>query len=348
MSSDLTTYQNQVAELYLVFFGRPPEAQGMDHWVQALSNGASLHDVAASFAQSDEYESLYGQFSREEAIQRFYQNALDRPADQEGLDYWSDKIDQGHTFYEVAVGKIEAAFAGGDTVHPDDTAIVRNKVEIAKYVAVTLASDDLELVDGAFDGVTANSLSVPLVKTALSNLGNSEPEHIQGTAGSDTLIGGSSNDRIIGHAGVDILVGKAGADSFEFAVGDSGLTLESADVIMDFNAAADHLISDLSVWGSGSPEQIMGRLVWIEDEIAPSSFAEFVYQANETFSKGFADPRAEKLPYIYVVPDVAQSGDVWVILNREDYQSFGGNDSLIILKGIADSFEIRPENFWGF
>lgn len=48
MSSDLQTYQNQVAELYIVFFGRAPDAEGMNHWVQALSNGATIHDLAVT------------------------------------------------------------------------------------------------------------------------------------------------------------------------------------------------------------------------------------------------------------------------------------------------------------
>ncbi|UOD50388.1 DUF4214 domain-containing protein [Orrella daihaiensis] len=347
MSSDLQTYQNQVAELYIVFFGRAPEAEGMNHWVQALSNGATIHDLAVGFSKSDEYQSHYGDLSASEAIRRFYQNALDRAADPRGLDYWLNKIDQGHTFYEVAVGKIEAAFAGGDDVDTNDTAIVRNKVEVAKYVALTLASNDQQLVDGALDGVTTDPSQVLRVKAALTNMSISLPQHIEGTAGSDTLIGGSSNDRIIGHAGADVLIGNEGADTFRFEPGDSGTTLESADVIIDFNADEDRLTSDLSFWGPGSPFEIMERFVWIE-ETGPESFYELESRVNEVFSKGFDDPRAEKIPYIYVVPNAADSGDTWVILNREDHRSFGGNDSLIILRGVGEDYEISPLNFFGF
>ncbi len=346
MTTQLETYQNQVAELYIVFFGRAPDADGMAHWVQALSSGSSIHDLAVGFSQSDEYQSHYGDLSAEEAIHHFYQNALDRQADFDGLDYWTGKISQGHSFWEVAVGKIEAAFNGGDNVDTNDTAIVRNKVEVAKYVSLTLASNDAALVDGAFDGVTADLLSVSVVETALSNLSNSVPRHIEGTSGSDTLIGGNSDDTIVGKAGADVLVGKEGSDRFIFNPGDSGITLDSADVIADFDPELDKLVSEISLWG-GDGWSVMERFVWIE-ELPTRSFSHFVAQANELFSHEFVDPRAEKSPYIYVAPNAADSGDTWVILNREDHQSFGGNDSLIVLKGISDDFEITPRSFEAF
>lgn len=346
MSSDLQTYQNQVAELYIVFFGRAPDAEGMNHWVQALSNGATIHDLAVGFSKSDEYQSHYGDLGASEAIHRFYQNALDREADGRGLGYWLSKINQGHTFYEVAVGKIEAAFAGGDDVDANDTAIVRNKVEVAKYVSLTLASNDQQLVDGAFDGVTDDPISVTLVNEALSNLNKSGSREINGGPFSDTLIGGNGDDTIIGKAGPDVLVGKGGRDTFKFRHDDSGNTLETADIIYDFGLE-DTLIAELSIYGRIDTNDMLTSQDIVVSDMGTfiENYEDFASLADERIQYYAMNGQEGALPYIYVVTDVGGSGDAWVVLNREDHTSFDDNDSLVILKNFGSDFDPSLMNF---
>lgn len=346
MTTQLETYQNQVAELYLVFFGRAPDAEGMSHWIDALSNGATIHDLAVGFSKSDEYQSHYGDLSASEAIRRFYQNALDREADRLGLDYWLDKIDQGHTFYEVAVGKIEAAFNGGDNVDTDDTAIVRNKVEVSKYVSLTLASNDQQLVDGALDGVTDDPISVTLVNEALSKLNTSGSREINGSPFPDTLIGGNGDDTIIGQAGPDVLVGKGGRDTFKFRHDDGGNTLETADVIYDFGLH-DTLIAELSIYGRIDTNDFLTSqdIVVSDSGTFISSYEGFASLADERIQYYAMNGKEGAFPYIYVVTDVGGSGDAWVVLNREDYTSFDDNDSLIILKDFGSDFDPQLMNF---
>lgn len=256
MATQLEIYQNQVAELYIVFFGRAPDADGMNYWVQALSNGSTINEIAAGFAKSEEFQSTYGSLSSSDAIHQFYQNALNREADADGLAFWLNKLQQGHTFAEIALGKIETAFAGGDKVHPEDTAIVRNKVEIAKYVSLVLASNDAKLAADAFDGLTVDPSSISAVEDRLYTQADPQSQTIEGTPHHDVLVGGAGDDTITGRGGSDVLTGGAGADTFVYTVAkDSSITrlpkffiyaeavsqVLSVDTITDFTSGTDFI-----------------------------------------------------------------------------------------------------------
>lgn len=65
-------------------------------------------------------------------------------------------------------------------------------------------------------------------------------------AGDDTIGGGKGNDFLAGGRGADIIKGGNGRDIFHFAAGDSGLTLESADRILDFKIKQDKLQFDFA------------------------------------------------------------------------------------------------------
>ena len=71
-----------------------------------------------------------------------------------------------------------------------------------------------------------------------------------GESGSDRLLGGDGSDRLLGHKdndylsgdlGADTLTGGQGRDVFAIGLGMGGLTLESADVITDFNVQEDFI-----------------------------------------------------------------------------------------------------------
>lgn len=61
----------------------------------------------------------------------------------------------------------------------------------------------------------------------------------------DVLDGGAGDDRLDGGTGNDTLTGGPGADAFEFRVG------SGADIIADFDVAADRLALTPALWGGG-------------------------------------------------------------------------------------------------
>ncbi len=99
-----------VDRLYLIFFGRTPDADGYDYWIQERSHGESLEDIAEWFADSEEFERRYGGGTFEDFLNRLYTNVLDRDPDTEGNEYWLDLLERG----EVNRGTIVVYFSEGD------------------------------------------------------------------------------------------------------------------------------------------------------------------------------------------------------------------------------------------
>ena len=81
-------------------------------------------------------------------------------------------------------------------------------------------------------------------------VGNEDNDALFGGAGSDRLIGNTGNDqlfgeeggdRLVGGGGADTLTGGSGADAFAIGTGTGGLTVEAADVIVDFSPGEDKI-----------------------------------------------------------------------------------------------------------
>ncbi len=65
---------------------------------------------------------------------------------------------------------------------------------------------------------------------------------LNGNGGNDVLFGNSGNDTLNGGPGRDIMYGGGGSDTFDFnATGDSGNTINTADIIADFDPANDKI-----------------------------------------------------------------------------------------------------------
>ena len=70
--------------------------------------------------------------------------------------------------------------------------------------------------------------------------GDGGADQLRGESGSDILIGGGAGDRLYGGCGADVLTGGAAADRFFLtAIGESGTSAATRDVIADFEVGAD-------------------------------------------------------------------------------------------------------------
>lgn len=99
----------------------------------------------------------------------------------------------------------------------------------------------------------ANYLSGAAGRDALS--GGEGADTLRGGLGGDRLDGGAGDDRLNGDWGRDVLTGGSGADVFVFALGQTGATAATADLITDF-APGDRI--DLSqidaIAGNAAPD----------------------------------------------------------------------------------------------
>ncbi|MFZ6817266.1 peptidylprolyl isomerase [Undibacterium sp. Ji22W] len=89
---------NTLIELYIAFFNRVPDAEGMIYWISEIKAGKSIEQLADNFyTAAIAYSDLTGYsdtMSSTDFVRKIYKNVLGRnEVDQDGLTYWSGEID---------------------------------------------------------------------------------------------------------------------------------------------------------------------------------------------------------------------------------------------------------------
>ena len=100
----------QAARMYDTVFGRLPDAAGLGYWAEALGGGSlGLQDMANGFVSSPEFQAVYGALSNRDFVAAIYANTLRRPGDEDGIAYWTSRLDAGATRASLVVGFSESA-----------------------------------------------------------------------------------------------------------------------------------------------------------------------------------------------------------------------------------------------
>ena len=94
----------QVQALYIAYFGRPADPEGLAHWTYV----GDLETLADQMANSPEYiASIAGQDPRE-VINNFYVNLFGRNGEVEGVNLWlSVVLDGDATLQDVGLSSVE-------------------------------------------------------------------------------------------------------------------------------------------------------------------------------------------------------------------------------------------------
>jgi len=100
---DINGHGGQVYRLYQAAFNRVPDAGGLGFWIKAADNGASMQTIAAEFAKSDEFKSMYGANpSNADFLDKLYHNVLHRAGDTGGFNWWLGHLD-AHDITQASV-----------------------------------------------------------------------------------------------------------------------------------------------------------------------------------------------------------------------------------------------------
>ena len=101
---DVLSAGGEVYALYDAILGRTPDPLGFEGWASILKHGtASLHDVAASFLASPEGQSHVGSPNNATFVEQLYETALHRPGDSNGVQGWTNALNQGASRADVAI-----------------------------------------------------------------------------------------------------------------------------------------------------------------------------------------------------------------------------------------------------
>lgn len=219
-------YESFVSSLYIGLLDRAPDKNGHHYWVNALTSGRMTQEqVAQSFLESDEYRVRSSDsLPVTETIQTLYSNAFDRPAEQQGIDYWVSSVSPQHSLANV-VCQILAVV--GDLQNSDGQRLsnaidaVRHSMQVS---AATNVTDENSML-GELDGVTRDKASAD-VYNYLVNIRLGAPatsvapvrfDHV--IKGDDspgtTLEGTNLNDLIILGMQTAVAYGRDGDDLFQ-------------------------------------------------------------------------------------------------------------------------------------
>lgn len=131
-------------ELYIAFFQRIPDANGLAYWISEAKNGKSLEQIASSFyAVGVQFSDLTGykaNMSNADFINTIYKNVLGRSegADAGGLNYWENELSSGNTSRGNLVLSILAGAHTfkGDATYGHVADLLDNRYTVAKKISV--------------------------------------------------------------------------------------------------------------------------------------------------------------------------------------------------------------------
>lgn len=147
-------YVKLTQNLYIGFFGRAADAQGLDYWTNIFSDknlpltfpewvagygvNADITAVLDAFASSVETQDLYVS-NNASFINAIYQNGFNRYAEIGGRDYWAGQINSG------AITRAQAVLSILSSAQGTDGDILTRKTQAAVTLTSLLNSDFLKL-----------------------------------------------------------------------------------------------------------------------------------------------------------------------------------------------------------
>ncbi|WP_416882843.1 DUF4214 domain-containing protein [Marivita sp.] len=148
-------------ELYIAYFNRAPDAEGLNFWGSAFANGFSLKSIATLFLDQAETRAAYpDSLSNLDFATQVYNNVLGRTPDQDGLDFWAGALDSGGvTRDQFILEVLRGAKADPDSsasqefidLQLGDRAYLSDKTDIGTYFAVIRGLSDVTEADSVMD-----------------------------------------------------------------------------------------------------------------------------------------------------------------------------------------------------
>jgi hypothetical protein len=143
-SSIVASALQQLQELYVAFFNRVPDGDGLEYWINQYKSGLSLNDIAEQFYQAGiKYSNVTGfssSMTNTDFINVVYGNVLGRPegADEGGLTFWNNALTNGDATKATLVAAIldSAHTYKGDSTWGWVSDLLDNKIEVANTFSV--------------------------------------------------------------------------------------------------------------------------------------------------------------------------------------------------------------------
>ncbi|MBR7800464.1 DUF4214 domain-containing protein [Undibacterium fentianense] len=133
-------------ELYIAFFNRVPDAEGMSYWISQLRAGLSLGQIAESFYNAGltfpDVTGYSANMSNADFVKLVYANVLGRTGattpNAEEVGYWAGELDSGRQTKIVLISTMltSARTFVNDPAYGWVPALLDNKISAGRYVAI--------------------------------------------------------------------------------------------------------------------------------------------------------------------------------------------------------------------
>lgn len=168
----------RLEELYVAFFNRVPDADGLAYWIGQFNAGQSLNKIADAFyAAGVQFSSLTGfstTMSNADFVNVIYKNVLGRAngADVEGLSYWTGALASGNPSRGSLVSTIldSAHTYKNDPAYAYVANLLDNKGIVANKFAVTMGLNYNSAADSITHGIEIAAAVTPTDTTAAIKL----------------------------------------------------------------------------------------------------------------------------------------------------------------------------------
>ncbi|MBC3873402.1 DUF4214 domain-containing protein [Undibacterium flavidum] len=195
-------------ELYIAFFNRVPDADGMAYWIDQIKNGMTVDTLSNSFyAAAIEYSNVTGyssSMSNADFVRIIYKNVLGRtgttvPPDSD-INYWAGQLASGtSTKGNLVATMLNSAHTfAGDATWGWVPQLLDNKVSVGTFFAIeqglnyNTPQDSIEKTVAIVSKITATNIATAKAAINLLDLTfNSGASYTPNGAGSGT---GSSKD----------------------------------------------------------------------------------------------------------------------------------------------------------
>lgn len=162
------TTLKSVIELYIAFFNRVPDSEGMTYWLGQAANGASVKSMADSFySAAIQYSTLTGysaSMTNADFVSIIYKNVLDRNSvDASGTQYWTTALANGT---ETRGSLVESILTSAHTFKGDPTwgwvaDLLDNKYAVGKLFAIDMGLSFNNAADSVQHGMAIAAAVTP-------------------------------------------------------------------------------------------------------------------------------------------------------------------------------------------
>lgn len=167
---------DKLIELYIAFFNRVPDAEGMIYWIDTIKAGRTIEQLADNFytaAIENPTDTGYAaNMSTEEFVRKIYKNVLGRnEVDQGGLDYWSGELNSGRKSRGNLVRFIIDAAHGfkNNAEYGWVADLLDNKVNVGTYFSIQHGLSYNTGSESIIKGMAIAALITPTDTTAAKN-----------------------------------------------------------------------------------------------------------------------------------------------------------------------------------